>query len=73
VWVNGAKKLSHVGPTLFVGRGCYLKLANYHVPFGRASSVIHDRVIRGTTALAVAPAPLEGVLTLVNGVLTPIR
>jgi hypothetical protein len=34
--------------------------------------VIHDRVLRGTTALAVAPGPLEGVLELVNGVLTPI-
>jgi hypothetical protein len=59
VWVNGAKKLSHVGPTLFVGQGCYFKLANYHVPFGLASSVIHDRVIRGTTALAVALTPLQ--------------
>jgi hypothetical protein len=29
------------------------------VPFGRASSVIHDRVIRGTTALAVALTPLQ--------------
>jgi hypothetical protein len=34
--------------------------------------VIHDRVIRGTTALAVSSGPLEGVLTLVNGVLTPV-
>jgi len=48
-------------------------LPNYHVPFGRASSVIHDRVIRGTTALSVSTGPLEGVLTLVNGVLTPIQ
>jgi hypothetical protein len=34
--------------------------------------VIHDRVVRGTTPLAVATGPLEGVLALVNGVLTPI-
>jgi Polysaccharide lyase len=45
-WVNGVRKLEHFGPTLYAGQGCYLKLANYHVAFGRASSVIHDRVIR---------------------------
>jgi polysaccharide lyase-like protein/uncharacterized protein DUF4124 len=45
-WVNGVQKLSHKGPTLYVGQGCYLKLANYHVPFRQASSVIHDRVVR---------------------------
>jgi hypothetical protein len=36
------------------------------------SSVIHDRIVRGTTALAVSSGPLEGVLGLVNGVLTPL-
>jgi hypothetical protein len=81
-WVDGVKVLSHRGPTLYAGQGVYLKLANYHVPIcdpypacigtHSASSVIHDRVLRGTTALAVAPGPLEGVLELVNGVLTPI-
>jgi hypothetical protein len=77
-WVNGVKKLSHRGPTLYAGQGCYLKLANYHVPIaptgsvGPASSVIHDRLIRGTTALSVSSGPLEGVLTLVNGILTPV-
>jgi hypothetical protein len=45
-WVNGEKKLSHRGPTLYAGIGCYLKLSNYHQAFGQASSVIHDRVIR---------------------------
>lgn len=45
-WVNGVQKLSHRGPTLYVGQGCYLKLANYHVPYRQASSVIHGRVIR---------------------------
>jgi hypothetical protein len=34
--------------------------------------VIHDRVIRGTTPLAVASGPLEGVLELVDGVLTTV-
>jgi len=45
-WVNGVKKLSHKGPTLYAGQGCYLKLANYHVPYRQASSVIHGHVIR---------------------------
>jgi hypothetical protein len=79
-WVNGVKKLSHRGPTLYTGQGVYLKLANYHTPVcnpypgctGPASSVIHDRVIRGTSPLAVSLGPLEGVLELVNGVLTPL-
>lgn len=69
-WVNGVLKLDHRGPTLYSGYGVYLKLANYHTAFGQPSSVIHDRVIRGTTALSVAPGPLDGVLTLANGVLT---
>jgi hypothetical protein len=75
-WVNGARVLSHRGPTLYAGQGCYLKLANYHVPIadtgslGPASSVIHDRVVRGSTALSVSSGPLEGVLILANGVLT---
>jgi hypothetical protein len=81
-WVNGKQVLSHRGATLYAGQGVYLKLANYHNPVcdpypacigtHQASSVIHDRVIRGTTPLAVAAGPLEGVLTLVNGVLTPV-
>ena len=45
-WVNGVKKLSYTGPTLYTGQGCYLKLANYHTPTGFASSVIHGRVTR---------------------------
>jgi len=75
-WVNGARVLSHRGPTLYAGQGCYLKLANYHVPIantgslGPASSVIHDRVVRGSTALSVSSGPLEGVLVMANGVLT---
>jgi hypothetical protein len=60
-WVNGVKKLDHQGPTLYSGIDCYLKLANYHTPFGQSSSVIHDRVIRGTTWDAVSLTPLEGV------------
>jgi hypothetical protein len=51
--------MDYSGPTLYPGQGCYLKLANYHTPFGKPSSVIHDRVIRGTAAGAVSPVPLE--------------
>jgi hypothetical protein len=59
-WVNGQKHLAHNGPTLFVGEGVYLKLANYHNPVcdpfpscigtHSASSVIYDRVIRHDVA-----------------------
>jgi hypothetical protein len=56
-WVNGVQKLAYTGPTLYVNQGCYLKLANYHTAFGQASSVIHDRVMRGTSRESVAWAP----------------
>ena len=80
-WVNGVKKLDHRGPTLYAGQNVYLKLANYHTPVcnpypgctGPGSSVIHDRIVRGTSALAVSLGPLEGVLEVVNGVLTPVQ
>jgi len=65
-WVNGVKKLTYRGPTLYTGQTCYLKLANYHTPFGQASSVIHDRVIRGSTPNAVALTQLEGVVMSVT-------
>jgi hypothetical protein len=68
-WVNGVKKLSHRGPTLYAGQGVYLKLANYHVPVcnpypgctGPASSVVHDRIVRGSTWQSVSLTALEGV------------
>jgi hypothetical protein len=61
-WVNGVLKLDHRGPTLYEGYGVYLKLANYHTAFGQhSSSVIHDRVIRGTTWQIVSMTALEGV------------
>ena len=76
-WVNGEQVLSHRGPTLYAGQGVYMKLANYHNPIcdpypacigtHEASSVIHDRIRRGTTALSVARGPLEGELELVDG------
>jgi hypothetical protein len=80
-WVNGKAVFSRRGPTLYAGQGVYLKLANYHMPLcdwypgcvgDQASSVIHDRIVRATTAAAVSTGPLEGALDLVNGVLTPV-
>lgn len=47
------------GP-LYTGMSCYLKLANYHAPFGQPSSIIFDRVVRGARAADVTPTPLEG-------------
>lgn len=58
-WLNGKKVLSHRGPTLYGGMSCYLKLANYHAPFGKASSVIHDRIVRGGSSGAVSLWALE--------------
>ncbi len=63
-WVNGDLKMDYRGPTLYAGQGVYFKLANYHSAFGKPSSVIHARVIRGYTALAVSAGPLEGVPNL---------
>jgi chitodextrinase len=71
-WVNGVLMLDHQGPTLYSGYGVFLKLANYHSAFGQPSSVIHDRVVRGPTALSVSPGPLQGSLVSVNGVLTAV-
>ncbi|MFL6579427.1 MAG: hypothetical protein ACJ8G2_01690 [Burkholderiales bacterium] len=39
-WVNGKQVLDHSGPTLYEGQSVFLKLANYHSAFGKASSVI---------------------------------
>ena len=60
-WVDGAQKMSYRGPTLYAGQGCYFKLANYHSAFARPSSVIHARVVRGSTAGAVSAGSLEGI------------
>lgn len=48
-------------PNMYVGCEVYLKLANYHGPYGVATSVIHDRIVRGKRPEDVALAPLEGV------------
>jgi hypothetical protein len=56
-WVNGEQKLAYTGPTLYVGQGCYLKLANYHSALGQPVAVIHARVLRGTSRASVASVP----------------
>lgn len=58
-WVNGKKKLAYFGPTLYVGQTCYLKLANYHSPISQTVAVIHDRVVRGSSAADVSLTPLD--------------
>lgn len=60
-WMNGKKVLSYKGPTLYKGQFVYLKLANYHEANGQPSSIIQDRIIRGTTAESVALTALDGV------------
>lgn len=71
-WVNGREILNYHGPTLFVGQGVYLKIANYHLPvcdpfpacigMHSASSVIHDRILEGPTAASIGlqAAPPSG-------------
>jgi chitodextrinase len=70
-WVNGVQKLAYTGPTLYAGQTCYFKLANYHTAFGEATSVVHDRVIRGATPNAVAFQVLQGVAMPVTSGPTP--
>ena len=60
-WLNGRKYQAYAGPTLSRGMSCYLKLANYHAPTGQPSSIVFDRIVRGTRATDVALTPLEGV------------
>jgi hypothetical protein len=59
-WLNGTRFMAHKGPTLWNGRGAYMKLANYHNTFGKPSSIHHERVIRGRTWQSVSLTPLEG-------------
>lgn len=52
-WLDGRQVMSYTGPTLYTGQSCYLKLANYHSPLGLPVSVIHSRVVRGSSEAAV--------------------
>jgi hypothetical protein len=53
-WLNGVQFMAYRGPTLYTGRGAYLKLANYHTAHGKPSAVLHGRVIRASTQEALA-------------------
>ncbi|TLZ34281.1 MAG: hypothetical protein E6K24_15770 [Gammaproteobacteria bacterium] len=57
-WVDGKQIVHYLGPTLYAGQGCYLKLANYHTPVGKPVSVVHGRVLRGPTREALGSGPL---------------
>src|SRR5204862_324161 len=71
-WLNGRQVMNYSGPNLYVGQSCYLKLANYHTPLGVPISVIHSRVVRGTTQADVqigsgaTPPPTVPVPTVVG-------
>ena len=52
--VGGVQKMAYKGPTLYPGQTVYPKLANYHSAFGKASSVLHSRLIRGKTQQSVS-------------------
>lgn len=52
-WVDGRRVVDYRGPTLYAGQGCYLKLANYHTPVGRAVTVVHAQLTRAATAQAL--------------------
>jgi hypothetical protein len=70
-WLNGQQLLNYAGPTLYTGQSCYLKLANYHTPLGLPVSVIHDRIVRGTTLTDVEisssnPMPVPASMAIAN-------
>jgi hypothetical protein len=52
-WLNGQQVMNYSGANLYVGESCYLKLANYHTPLGVTETVIHSRIVQGTSQLAV--------------------
>ena len=52
----------HRGPTLYAGGKGFAKLSNYHPQLGAPSSVIHDRVVLGSSPeeVAIPGVALEG-------------
>jgi hypothetical protein len=52
-WMDGRRVLDYRGPTLYTGQSCYLKLANYHTPVGRAVPVVHAQLARAATPQAL--------------------
>ncbi|HYL72181.1 MAG TPA: heparin lyase I family protein [Candidatus Dormibacteraeota bacterium] len=59
-WVDGRRVLDYRGATLYAGQGCYLKLANYHTPVGRAVAVVHAQLARAATRETLGLASLKG-------------
>jgi hypothetical protein len=65
-WLNGQQVMNYSGANLYVGESCYLKLANYHTPLGVTETVVHSRIVRGTSQLAVElPVSVPGVTVTV--------
>ncbi len=67
-WLNGQQVMNYSGPNLYLGESCYLKLANYHTPLGVTETVIHSRIVQGTSQAAVeipasSPAPVSVTVT----------
>ncbi|MGE5467075.1 MAG: carbohydrate-binding protein [Ignavibacteria bacterium] len=56
VYINGTKVIDYYGPNLYQGYNVYLKLPNYHGPYGVSSTLYYDRTVRGPTQAAVAPS-----------------
>lgn len=56
VWINGKQVINYNGPNLYQNYNVYLKLPNYHGPYGTSSTLYYDRVVRGPTQLAVVPS-----------------
>ena len=52
-WLNGKPIFACSGPTLIIGHGAYLKLANYHTAHGKPSAVLHGPATRAKTREAL--------------------
>ncbi|HEX5393216.1 MAG TPA: carbohydrate-binding protein [Rhodocyclaceae bacterium] len=56
VWINGTQVINYSGPNLYQNYNVYLKLPNYHGPYGVASTLYYDRTVRGPTQASVTPS-----------------
>jgi hypothetical protein len=52
-WLSGTQFMAYKGPTLYAGRGAYLKLANYHSAHGMRSAILHGPIVRARTREAL--------------------
>lgn len=60
-WANEERILSYKGPTLYANDGVYAKFANYHQAHGKASAIIHSRMMRGAIWQAITAVQPKGV------------